>query len=462
MEKRKKKRLKAVRRLVISLSAIIILYFSTTMYFTERFYFGSAINSVNISGKTVKEAGEEIASQIDSYSLELEKSDGSKEQINGSEIALKYNEEEHEIQELKDKQNPFKWFISLFDSKDHELDEIISFDEELLNVCIGNLKCLDSNNVIQSKNPSFQYTDNGYEIVDEVYGDSINRDILKENIIKAIKDGKTKLNLIEIKCYEKPQYTKESEDVVETRDLLNKYISAHVTYDLGSKKDVLDGATINTWIEVDNNLNIIFNENKVTEYVNKLAQYYNTAGSTRDFVTSVGATVKVKGGDYGWLMNITEEVQDLIVIVKGGENTTKEPRYIQRGITRGINDIGDTYVEINLTTQHIWFYKDGSLVVDSGIVTGNVTQGHATPGGTYILKYKQRDAILRGTDYASPVSYWMPFNGGIGLHDANWRSEFGGNIYIAGGSHGCVNLPVNVAATIFNSIDAGTPIVCYF
>ena len=56
----------------------------------------------------------------------------------------------------------------------------------------------------------------------------------------------------------------------------------------------------------------------------------------------------------------------------------------------------------------------------------------------------------------------MPFNGGIGIHDATWRSSFGGNIYVAGGSHGCVNAPYSLANTIFNNIDSGTPVVCYY
>ena len=55
----------------------------------------------------------------------------------------------------------------------------------------------------------------------------------------------------------------------------------------------------------------------------------------------------------------------------------------------------------------------------------------------------------------------MPFNGGIGLHDANWRKTFGGTIYKTNGSHGCVNLPPAVAKTIYENISAGDPVLCY-
>jgi erfK/ybiS/ycfS/ynhG family protein len=59
------------------------------------------------------------------------------------------------------------------------------------------------------------------------------------------------------------------------------------------------------------------------------------------------------------------------------------------------------------------------------------------------------------------VSYWMPFNGNIGLHDATWRSKFGGNIYVKNGSHGCINLPKNKAAELFAKIQKGCPVVVH-
>ena len=118
-------------------------------------------------------------------------------------------------------------------------------------------------------------------------------------------------------------------------------------------------------------------------------------------------------------------------------------------------------MEVNLTAQHLFFYKNGELVVESDFVSGNESRGWATPAGAYPLTYKQRNAVLKGENYRTPVSYWMPFNGGIGLHDANWRGSFGGSIYKTSGSHGCVNLPPSVAKTIYEGISAGDPVLCY-
>ena len=127
--------------------------------------------------------------------------------------------------------------------------------------------------------------------------------------------------------------------------------------------------------------------------------------------------------------------------------------------------IGTSYIEIDITRQHIWMYLDGECIVDSACVTGN-SGIHDTPEGYFFLTYKTTNAVLRGyndngSKYASPVSYWMPFNGGIGLHDASWRDTFGGSIYLGNGSHGCVNLPKETAQKIYQHIDKTIPIIVY-
>ena len=115
-----------------------------------------------------------------------------------------------------------------------------------------------------------------------------------------------------------------------------------------------------------------------------------------------------------------------------------------------------------MTQQHLWYYKDGALVADGDVVTGNKALNHSTPVGTYRITYKEKNATLKGEDYESKVTYWMPFNGNIGVHDAIWRDKFGGQIYLTNGSHGCVNAPYALAEKIFNNIEAGIPVICYY
>ena len=155
------------------------------------------------------------------------------------------------------------------------------------------------------------------------------------------------------------------------------------------------------------------------------------------------------------------EIEALTDHIKKGEVIVKEPAYIQKANQRGEDDIGNTYLEINLTRQHLWFYKDGKLITHGPVVTGNPSRGFSTVLGSYMVVYKQKNATLVGPGYAAKVTYWMPFFGGIGVHDATWRSSFGGEIYKHRGSHGCVNAPFSLAKIIFENIEEGTPVIIY-
>jgi len=141
---------------------------------------------------------------------------------------------------------------------------------------------------------------------------------------------------------------------------------------------------------------------------------------------------------------------------------TREPKYEQRAFVEGADDIGNTYIEIDYTNQHLWYYKDGSLVVDSDIVSGNLNNGNGSPDGVFKVISRQSPATLKGEDYESDVTYFMPFAYNVGLHDASWRSSFGGSIYKNGGSHGCINLPYDAADTIYKNVELGTPVVAYY
>ena len=160
---------------------------------------------------------------------------------------------------------------------------------------------------------------------------------------------------------------------------------------------------------------------------------------------------------------IAEEIANKAVV-------TREPCYSSREVTTENNGFGDTYIEIDLSNQHLWYYIDGELYVQSDIVSGTYyTASRRTPAGIFLLTYKQRDKVLRGQqkedgtyEYESPVSFWMPFNGGIGLHDATWRGSFGGSIYKYSGSHGCINMPYNSVKELFSKVSKGTPIIAYY
>ena len=119
----------------------------------------------------------------------------------------------------------------------------------------------------------------------------------------------------------------------------------------------------------------------------------------------------------------------------------------------------DVFVEVDLSDQTVDLYKENQTILTSLVVTGK--DSTPTRIGYFPIAYKTYDTYLKGPGYNCHVNYWMPFDGGIGLHDASWRSEFGGEINHDGGSHGCVNMPNDAAKTIYDNVSTGTIVLVH-
>jgi lipoprotein-anchoring transpeptidase ErfK/SrfK len=445
---------------LIFICTILVIYFAMAAYFANHFYLGSEINGINVSGKNVEKAKELMEADLQAYSLNLKGREDKNEQISAKDVGLKYDSDE-QFKQLKESQKPFKWVAAVFNKETLKMTAEVIYDEELLKQRIDKLSYFTSSNIIEPKNPSFKFTDSGYVTVPEVKGNKVDKAILYERVTEAIKSEAEVLDLEAANCYVNSQYTSSSPRIVDTKNILNKYASTKITYVLGDKKEILDGATISKWLSVTVKLEVMLDEKEAKNYIDKLSDTFGTIGKTRNFVTSAGKNINIGGGDYGWSIDKEIETMELLEAIKAGKTIEREPAYTQTAFAQSSSDIGNTYVEIDLTNQHMWFYKNGSLVVEGDIVTGNVRAGNTTPPGVFKLKYKAKNAVLRGPGYAAPVSFWMPFNRGIGIHDASWRSKFGGTIYKIDGSHGCINSPYNLAKKIYENIEVGTPVICY-
>jgi hypothetical protein len=450
---------KLIGNIVIIISSIVLIYLIFSIYFINHFFFNTNVNGVNLSLKNYKEANEIVESYINNYSVQIIGRDGRSENISGRDIGLTYKEK-NIINDIKKNQRSIAWITSMFSKKDYYIDGLVNLNEEELNKRINEFDIINKD-IISPTNVGFKYDNGIYEIESEIYGNKINKDKLITVLMEKIKYGVKIVDLEKNLCYENPKYISDSDKVIETRDLLNKYVSTNITYIFGEKKEELNGDIINNWIQIDEDLNVVIDEKALKEYISKLSKNYNTVGITRKFNTSTGKIVDVEGGYYGWKINSVAEEKMLIENIKLGANLEKEPIYSQKGLYREDNDIGDTYVEINITRQYLWFYKDGKVIAEGGIVTGDPRKGYSTSLGTYMINYKQKDAVLRGPGYEAKVNYWMPFNGNIGIHDASWRYSFGYNIYESDGTHGCVNSPLSLAKKVYENIEAGTPVICY-
>ena len=438
------------------------LYWHESLKYKTCFLPGTIVDGMDVTGKTAAEVEDAIMEQLKGYKLTINGREDLSESITGEEVGL-YAEFDDTLAKAIAAQKPMEWGKYRFGKSVNEVntDALIRYNDEMLGEAVDSLSCMDKENMREPQDAKISdYTSGGYTIIKEDEGTELLEDKVKEAVAAAVMSLAESVDLEEQGCYVSPSITSEDEALKTACETMNKYVGARITYQFGDKSETLSGDEIHNWLTV-NGTSVRINEGKATEYVKKLAASYDTAYKAKSLNTSYGKTVSITGGSYGYKINQAKEAATLVSLIKNGEQTSREPEYSQKGASRTGNDYGNTYVEINLTAQHLYFYVKGKLVVQSDFVSGNAAKGWSTPAGAYSITYKQRNATLKGQGYATPVSYWMPFNGGIGLHDANWRKTFGGTIYKTNGSHGCVNLPPAVAKTIYENISAGDPVLCY-
>lgn len=445
--------------IMVPLLGLLVVYIAGLGRYQSCFLNGTVIDMVDVSDMSISE----LEGRIGQYSLRVieRQADGTtvEEEIPGSEIGLSYISTE-QLQTILQEQNSFLWFVKR--DAVYETEDMLYYEEAALEEKIDGLSGFQKEFV---KEPTDAYigdyvSGNGFELVAENPGNRLNRNKTIE-VIKAAVDGlEEQVDLAEAGCYEEPRVTAEDTGLQETYAKLQNYVTAVITYSFGKEQEVLDGDTVAGWIIRKGNQAALDPE-LVKEYVNSLRKKHDTVFHKRKFLTSYGEEVTIDLGDYGWWMDVGQETEELIGLLERGESGERIPVYRQTAASYDDPDYGDSYVEINLTAQHLFLYQNGECVLESDFVSGNASRGNDTPTGIYGITYKERNATLNGENYSTPVSYWMPFNNNVGMHDATWRSEFGGNIYLTNGSHGCINLPYSIAQEIYENVEKDTPVICY-
>ena len=460
----KRKTQKKAVGIVLLLLLLIVgaVYIAISVFYRSHFYNGTTINDIDVSNYSIEDVKNVITSGTDTYALTLEGRGDVMETIEGSSVDLKpvWN---GEVENLLEQQSGFAWLIKEFRPDAYKLETMIGFDQEKLKSVLESLPFMKPENQVAPQDAAISdyIPQKGYELVPSKEGTALDETVLLEAMNNAIDSLEPALNLEETGCYYEPSVMDDDETLNSRLDTLNEYCQAKITYTVGDDVFDLDADTYHDWFIIGDDGSITIDGELARDYVKSLGHKYNTCYSTRNFETSYGQTVKIDNSDYGWKVDYDTETAQVIEEINSHTVTTRDLNYLMVANSHNSPDYGDSYVEINLTSQHLFLYKDGKLVIDTDFVSGRVIRGNATPCGIFGLTYKTKDATLRGSTYESHVDYWMPFNGNIGMHDATWRSTFGAAIYIRNGSHGCINLPHSAAETIYDAIEKDYPVIVY-
>ena len=414
---RRKKGKKIAAIISISVGGVILLcYLTLSIWFSFHFNKNTYIDGQNVSYHTVKSVKNTIDTYMSEYSLSVNGREHASFVIRPEDIDMTIQAVSNE-KSIKKKQNGFLWFLYLNDNrKDYKTSYEVTYDKEKL-----------------------------YQLIET-----------------ALEQVKATTDLDKEACYENAEITADSTEIADRKKALETYLAVQINYSIDRVTWTLDASTFGSWLYYDNG-KWKFKKKSVQAYVRQLAETYDTVGTTRTFQTYTGRYVEETGNRYGWAIDVEAETKGLREALASGKSQERTPEFSQVGAAYNkYGDIGYSYVEVDLSNQHVYLIVSGKLVTDSPCVTGCVKNGHGTPDGLYSVTYKESPSVLRGEDYETKVNFWMPFNRGIGLHDATWRDEFGGDIYYSGGSHGCVNLPYQKAAVIYENIYAGMPVICYY
>lgn len=473
----KKKTHKGLKIFGLVMLMIIVLggcaYGGISYYFTDRFFEGTWINGVDCSQKTAYEVEQLMAEKLSEYSIEVSSRNIAAQTIRGEDIDYQYMSTGEILQLLK-KQKPYEWIRGLYEQKSYTVSENVGYNKTLLQEQLKSLNCAQVENQVEPENAYVAFQDNQFVIVPETEGSKLNIKEAYKLLDAAVEANEASIDFSDNQdAYVSAEVTQDDPALQSALEACNNYTKASITYTFGDQSTTLDGNTIKDWLQFDEKGQLVWDDNSfqqhVADYVAQLAATYDTVGTEREFQATSGRTVYVSSSVYGWKIDQAAETAQLSQEIQSGTQTTREPVYSQTANAYGVNDLGNTYIEVDLSEQHMYYYQGGVNIFESDFVSGNMSYAdRQTHAGIFTLYYKKSPDVLRGGQkgtanyYEQPVQYWMPFDGGIGFHDADWRDEFGGDIYLTSGSHGCINLPPENAEVLYDLIQYDVPIVCFY
>lgn len=472
-----KMRSKAKPLLLIGLMFLLFLcvgYLLMAFYYRNSFPFNTWINGVYCTGKTVEEVNTELLAKTEAPIVVISYEDGGSVELDLSDCEYEADYKDALYRYLESR-NPLLWLENISASGSHIIQPKGMVDELLLEDAFLNLQPVRDR--LDRKKDYYLQHDNilGYSVYDGL-SNRLDAEKAYSAFKSSIDAGIYTFDLSASEFYYDIELNEEQEEIKQLAAKLEAFQKCGLIYDMGDGRVTFSPAEMSYFIKaergnpiyifLDEAGNIALDESAVKEAVDRIADEYDTYGKEYEFQSTRGDTVMVPGGTYGTLIDRKAEVTFLMENLllpqyHDGSEQIHIPAYELQGKVRGKKDLGNTYIEIDLTEQMMYYYEEGVLTLETPVVTGDVSEESETPEGMHVVYFMQRNRVLRGEGYTAPVKYWIAIYKRIGIHDSNWRKEFGGDIYMTNGSHGCINTPKDKVAELYELVEVGTPAVVF-
>lgn len=413
---------------------------------TEPLLESAALYGIDVTGMTAEEAKSAIQNAISHYSLTLTVNNREL-QLSGETLSLTLSEDAFD-----------SWFQQTPAGGEPSVSGLLSWDTaKALSLVRGSLET-----PVQNAGIAYDASTQQFQVTPHRDGTSADLKAVRsalETAVSTLSPAAT-------------AYAKVSDVAASIRDTdprlpaavsdANEYLKLSLSYTyeapgITTVTKELTPKNIADFLSFDSDFQVQLNSRAIEDYVSERSkQFGSTSG---DFITTHGTTVGLTVDYYGAILDQEAMYQDLYGCLKNKISGNRIAPFLSSSANN--MPYGGNYVEIDLSSQCLWLYKGGELVISTPFVSGNVSSGRRTPTGVFSIFGMYTDTYLMGPTWYDYVNYWIPFYGGIGLHDASWRSEFGDSIYMYNGSHGCINLPNYAAGVIYNNVSIGTMVIVY-
>ena len=457
----------------VVVGVLALIYLLGAWLSTFMFMPNSKISSLDVSLKTADAVQQELNYNFETFSVNVTGS-GLNFKAEASNAGITADTGKIVKDALKTV-DPWTWPVTAFQV--HDYSEEISD-----NLSKGNLGELVQQQVDEANKDktdsvpahlAWNSTGSTFVVEAETYGTKIDSKAVEDVILDAIISMSDSVTIGSEQCVQ-PSILKTDSRWSTALEQANGFGKANFKIMMGdSVAATVDGSVIKDWLVVDDNLKVTLNSEAVNTWANGIAEGCNTVGTERTYTRPNGnKTITVSGGTYGWEADATGLADQIVAAINSGSTTPISVNVSQSAnvlVPAGQPDWGGRWIDVDKTEQHAYMYDNGNLVWETDIITGNPTVNEATPSGVWMVNAKRQNETLKGPvtngtpEWINTVAYWMPFIGNShGLHDASWRSVFGGTVYqSADWSHGCINLPIAKATELYNLCNVGDAVIVH-
>lgn len=457
---------------------LVTTYLVGVVAFMRIFLPSTTVNGSDVSLKSIDEIAQASADSIDTFSLAVS-GEGLDLTISAADIKASVDGGAFARGAIS-QQRPWMWPVELSGTHELTVESRMSYDAALLSDLVGSAVDMANKDAKDPVNASIAYDEKAkrYEVKPEEAGTRLDKAAVLEVVRTALGTGEDSVELGD-EVLVQPEVLSTDERLDSAVKQANSYLGA--TQEIvtnGTTIATIDADQLRQWVTLRDDLSVSFDEEACVKWAQgDLSKQLDTYGSKRTYTRPDGKEFTVSGGTYGWIIDGADIAARIAENVRTGNAGTVEASWKQEAATwkPGGQDWGNRYIDIDLAEQHVRFYDDGNVIWEADCVSGgldNKGEMHATPTGVYAINSNMRSGHVKLTgkidpktkkpEYISYVDYWMPFvDDSVALHDADWRSSFGGQIYQSNGSHGCVNLPVGKARELYGMVGTGTVVVVH-